>query len=713
MPTYHEITHTRLSALATAADGWKEMARKFKILEDIYERDVQSISKKGVWVGESATVSTVKFSVTRKEYDSAQKQALAMESLLRDAHAQLVDLVGRVTSAVAEAEGAGMKVSAHGVAVYDFSRTDAQMKIAVQHDPELAHVEDSYTKKISDAVKAVTEYDQDIKVALISASGADQGGLFGFNPKPVNDVEAVEALNLTERVRSGEASERELRRYRDVMRANAEDEHFAQAYINALGGRGTLALADQMHLAAHERGVSQQEQKFYPSITASLADTVASGTKDANGYAYRSFVEGLKSAGTENLGSNTRPVNGYPILVTLMQQGDGYGKEFLNDVGNGIIDAEKGKTEPWLHHVDPSRPDLAVDPLDGVLQVMSKDPEAATYFLDPEAEANRNDHLEYLLTQREDWPDEYFSGPGRITEFENPGKAMGLGAALQAATTGHAPGEKLGEAGLHTEGQARVMHSAIRFLDTEMKGDEFPEHLENLRQPMAKAMADYVPDTHIILKGQESAYGGSGGLDSIGGSGDESHIAVGQGSLVRVMRGVSDDAGSYALLVEAERAYAADVLAGMSTDMEDPDTAKVWSNRSHDIGAAVGALNGIGADVYKDKKDDKAEWAADTAEYAAIGGNGLIGEIPVVGTVGGALIDSIKYDWAKDVVEAADEQGKQDSSENYTQGADGMNQLMGKWGERGNERETEDFDAAQNSAMDGYVGGRAAAAAHL
>lgn len=99
------------------------------------------------------------------------------------------------------------------------------------------------------------------------------------------------------------------------------------------------------------------------------------------------------------------------------------------------------------------------------------------------------------------------------------------------------------------------MHNAIRYLDDEMGGDEFPEDLENLRRPMAKALADYVPDTHIILNGQESDYGGVAGKDSIHGSGDKAHIAVGQGSLIRVMRGISDDAPSYSLLHESERTY--------------------------------------------------------------------------------------------------------------------------------------------------------------
>ncbi|MGW4231421.1 DUF6571 family protein [Streptomyces sp. NPDC004980] len=715
MPTYEEIPQTKLSALTTAADGWKTMAGKFKTLEDLYEDNVQSISKGQLWTGESASISSTNFAMTRNEYDAAQKEAKAMESLLRDAHGQLTELIGRIKSAVAEAEKAGMKVSTQGVASYDFSKVDAQTKYSIQHDPDLPNVENSYTQKIADAVKVVTEYDHDIKVALLQASGADKPGPFGFNSKPVNDVEAVEALNLTEKVRSGDASEKELKHYRDIMNENAKDKHFGEAYVHGLGAKGTLELADKMELAANERGVSKEDKKFYDSISTSLANTVASGTKDPTSYAYKPFIEGLKDAGTDNIGDNHRPVNGYQTAVTLMQHGNGYGKQFLNDVADDIIAAEKANPNVWLHHTDAQRPTLANDPLDGILGVMSKDPDAATYFLDPEAEGNKNDHLKYLLTDREEWPDEYFSGPGAVVDIEDTGKATGLGAAIQAAATGHEPGEKLGEAGPHTEGQARVMHHTIRYLDDEMGGDEFPEDLKNLQQPMARAMADYVADTHIILIGQQSDYGGIAGNESINGSGDKAHIAVGQGSLIRVMRGISDDAPSYSLLYEAERTYSAEVLADARDFKGDSDhgSSSDWNHRAQQVGTTMGAINGIGADVYQDKEDDKVEWAEDTSEYSAIGANGLIGEIPVVGTVGGALIDSVKYDWTKDVVEEAEQQGKQDSSENYGNGMDGTNRLIDAWGDQRGIKGNGPFNEAKDGASAGYVIGRDAAGAHL
>ncbi|MFF7178875.1 hypothetical protein [Streptomyces sp. NPDC008121] len=716
MPTYQEIMQTSLSKLNTAADGWKSMAEKFKKVEDLYEKEVQSIATGGpLWTGHSQAVGLNNFNMTRSELDSAQKEALAMESLLRDAFSTFTELKGRVTTAVNEAVTAGMKVSESGSASFDFSKVSDKEAYTIRHDPGLRDVEMSYTQKIGDAVKAVNEFDADVKVALLNASGADGTAPLGFNSKPVNDVEAVEALALSEKVREGKASRQELEHYRDLLKANSDDKHFSEAYLNGLGAENTLKIADAMNLAANERGVSEADKKFYNSINAGLADTIASGTKDPNSYAYRPFVDGLKSLGGEDVTSEKRvrgdnvPTHGYQVLVTLMNEGnaEGYGKEFLNELGHHMIDIEKKDPDHWAHFRDVLRPNVAADPLDGLLNIMSKDPGDAEYFLDPKAPGNENEHLKFLLTERE-WPKEGLNNIyGTPMFMDDPMKAMGLGNAIQAAATGHEPGEKLGPVGAHSEGQARVMHNAIRFLDEDRGGAEWAkEDLKNLQQPMARALADYVGDTHIILNGQESNYGGAAGKDGIFGSGDNAHIAVGQESLVRVMRGIADDGPSYALMYEAERAYSAHLLGEAPSFQSDPvhGQSAEWDHRSKNIGMAMGALNEIGVDVYTDKKDDRVEWAEDTAEYSAIGANALIGEIPIVGTAGGAIIDSIKYDWTKDVTKLAEEQWKNQSSESYSAGTDGLNRIYDEWRNQKNPSEGP-FNSARDAAGNGHDAG--------
>lgn len=403
MPSYSEIVQTDLSALTSAADGWKAMATQFKTMEDVYKDEVQSVSAGNGWMGSSAQTAATNAGMTRGEFASAQKEALAMESLLRDAHTRFTDLKGRVKSAVADAEAAGMKVSDQGIASYDFAKVSGDTAKAIRHDPDLPEVERSWTRRIGDAVKAVTEFDADVKTALLNASGADGTAMFGFNSKPVGDVEAVEALALTSKVRDGKASPEELRHYNEILKQNGDDKHFSEAYLHALGAKDTLDLADRMNLAANDRGTSAADKNLYESINAGLASTVASGTKDPASYAYKPFVDGLKEQGPELVGKGL-PTHGYQALVTLMGKGDGYGKQFLNDIGDGIIEAEKDDPTMYAHAYDPKRPNLVADPLDGLLGIMAKDPDSATYFLDPDAAGNKNEHLKYLLDDRE-WQD--------------------------------------------------------------------------------------------------------------------------------------------------------------------------------------------------------------------------------------------------------------------------------------------------------------------
>lgn len=712
MPTYQQILEMDFSVLTRAADSWKSTAAKYKSLADVFDKGVRSLSVGTDWRGESANASLQPLGVTRQEYAAAQRQSLAMESLLRDAHSTFVRLKGQLKSAIADAVAAGMKVSEGGVATYDFSKVDAATAHSVRHQPDLREVEQSYTRNITNAVKAVNDFDEYVKRALISETASDGSSPFGFNARPVGDIEAAAATGLAEKIRSGKATPQELEEFRNLVRQNSGDKHFSEAFLHALGAKEMVLLSDQMNLAAHERGPSASDRKLYESINAGLASTVASGTKDPNSYAYRPFVDGLKAFGDDTWGG-TNPLHGYQALATLMSHGEGYGKQFLNEVGDGIIATEKANPRIWDHAYDVERPNLVTDPLDGLLKVMGKDPAAAEYFLDPAAEGNKNDHLKYLLTERE-WSTSYMAPLyGTPKELEDPDRASGLGAAIQAAATGHEPGEKLGPPGPHTEGQARVMHHAIRELDGEMKGDELPEKLSGLRVPMARALADYVADTHVIFEGQN--LGGVGGQESISRSDQGGHqIAVGQGSLVRVTRGLADDPYAFSLLHSAERVYAASLLDQLPAFAGSAHSeSAAWNVEAKGIGHALGALNGIGEDVIADRHDDRDEWAEKTTTYTVNGVNAFVGEIPVVGSAASSLVDTVGFDWQKEQEDKNEDEAKRDRSKNYGTGADGLNQLLGNWGERESIVRSKAYEAAQDEANAAFDEGLGDAARHL
>ncbi|MEU4348774.1 hypothetical protein [Streptomyces sp. NPDC023838] len=172
------------SQLNTAADKWDEMAGEFKKLEDHYRDRIQNVSLDGTWTGQASLYSRPNFATTRHEYASAQVEAKAVASLLRDAYAHFIDLKKKVEHARQDAIDAGMKVSEAGVASIDFSKLSPAGANAVRHDPDAKTIEASWTKHINDAVVAVDEADQALKTALEAAvadTDFSDGTLNGFN----------------------------------------------------------------------------------------------------------------------------------------------------------------------------------------------------------------------------------------------------------------------------------------------------------------------------------------------------------------------------------------------------------------------------------------------------------------------------------------------------------------------------------------------------
>ncbi|WP_258023894.1 hypothetical protein [Streptomyces bambusae] len=182
---------TDLSTLTAAAGKWEETAGKFKTLEDQYAKDVHGVSLGESWIGLSAQAANERFTVTLKELQGAQKEAKAVAGILRNAHTQLTDLRNRVRAIRDDAVKAGMRVSDQGVVAYDTERLTQGERTAYLHDPDFqqsarTHASE-WSEKLAQAVKAVTDADDGIRLALAAAvldSDLMDGTFNGFNRNP-------------------------------------------------------------------------------------------------------------------------------------------------------------------------------------------------------------------------------------------------------------------------------------------------------------------------------------------------------------------------------------------------------------------------------------------------------------------------------------------------------------------------------------------------
>lgn len=746
MLTYEEIMTTDFGALTTAADKWESMAGEIKKVEDRYKDSVQKITMGPNWLGVSVGVAQTNFAGTRYEYAAAQTQAKAIASLLRDAHTQFVDLKNKLDSARADAVEAGMAVSEQGNVTFDWARLSEADRSAYRHDPDgqrtISEGVAKWQKHLDDRVKAVSDADEGVKIALdavVVDSNKDIGGrgddqLNGFNAGAKGDIELYEAENakdIATRINSGEkvsaADYAELNR---AFRDNADNKAFSQTFLAGLGTDGTIKLSGKLNDKEHQ------------DVERGLANTVAGATQvpgkvsemppgskkfnawlnSPDGRFYKEWTESLDKSGVKNFGSNTQPLYGYQSFVSMMQHADAkYDDQFLYQLGDDLIDAEK-KHEGIFTKWGGGWEDKGIesDPIDGLLGVMSKNPEAATAFFDPQGNGPAgdhvgNDHLKYLLGSGDgsrDWPKNVITGYG-VSTFDDYTSRIGLGAALEAATTGREPDSAGAAFDHHSEAQTRVMQESINVLDKDSKGDTIPD---NLKVPLGRALADYTVDTHAILSGTEpsSPEGGSG----INARGDDSSITNSKHSLLRVMRGVSDATYGttpdgkpvlvYDLLYENEKRYSAEYLATArdATAGQQGNVVGDWDNKARHVGEVYGAMTAIGSDMILDDRDTKIGNLNDAMRYGYHGVGGLFTQIPVVGDPIQRMVDAATYEYSKDVSAAAEDVARSKDSIATSTGVGGTNALMDAWGSTQGIQGSEAHEHAKGEAKQSFITGR-------
>ncbi|MFD7558256.1 hypothetical protein ACFV9E_27395 [Streptomyces sp. NPDC059835] len=481
MLTYYEVMTTDLSLLTAAADKWESMAGEIKKVEDRYGDSVQKITMGQNWTGISAGVAHTNFAATRYEYSAAQIQAKAIAGLLRDAHGQFTDLKNRLETARDKAIAAGMIVSEQGNVAFDYAKLTPSERSAYQHDPDgKAEVQKAVTQwqqHLDDCVKAVSEADQGVKIALDAVGVDSNKDAFGkgndetyngFNAGAQNDIEVYEARNaedIATRINSGgNVSAADYAELDRSFRDNAGNRAFSQTFLSGIGPGGTITLTDKLNDRALHSDKKNSDR--YQNLQKGLANTLAGATEvpgkvsDAppgskkfkewlagpDGKFYREFTDGLDKAGVAATGEKYNPLYGYQSFVNLMQHADtAFDDQFLYDLGDDLISAEKKHPGMFIQY-GAGHDGIETDAIDGLLGVMSKNPDAATAFFDakgngPDGDKVTNDHLHYLAGRgngTREWPHNEVLGY-QVTTLDHPTSRVGLGLALEAAATGHTP----------------------------------------------------------------------------------------------------------------------------------------------------------------------------------------------------------------------------------------------------------------------------------
>ncbi|RCG25987.1 hypothetical protein DTL70_07860 [Streptomyces diacarni] len=682
------------------------MAKKFGTLGQDYRDHVRAAVDADSWQGASAKTFGQWGRKTAEEYDQAKGEAHGVGALFRLAHATLDAHKKAVERARDDAQDAGMDVNSRGHCTMNFDKVAAKKGEEVadgyRENPKAkAVVEEKWTDRIKQVVKATQDADAGLCTTFMTDPKEPEKGLpNGFNGAVGDDVvkkNAARAAKTYESIKNGGTpSPEKLREAAILARAHGDDPEFSRTLIDSLGGpEGLIKTHDRLDDLAYYD--DKDHKKSYVSLDKALATNLASATKNPDSAFYKRFQGDMEKAGVkeydlkvagekipEESGSthHGQKVRGYQSLVSLMQRGDGYGKQFLFDTADAIRKAEDeaqgGDPDIWDLMGDfGTKQDahFAHDPLDGILDVMSHDPEASTEYLDPGPEEKR-DNLSYLLNKR-DWNHVDLGSPDPAgmndPDKENSDARQGLARAIEAGATGEQPIVGDGAArphATHTIPEARIMNQVIDQTDPGMGGSSLPE---NLQRPIANALADYSSDTH------RSLYRGDDASDHPGvhGSADNATLNVNPQKLVRVMRGVSDSPEAFAMMHQAEREQIRQDISNLPPDVG-PTSPKVTDSMTR-AGATMGAFEAIRQDRVLDLRDDEmseADWNA-KLKYHIVGG--VFTPLPYVGDAVQRSIDTWTWDEGNQVKSSADTEAKQELTRQWLSSDSQIRHMVNDW----------------------------------
>lgn len=670
--SYEDIINADLGDLETAAKSWETMGKRFGTLGGHYRDHVRAAVDADSWQGKAAHKFGQWGRKTAEEYDQAKGEAHGVAALLRLAHATLTAHKKAVEAVRDDAQDEGLDVDSKGRCTMNLEKVEAKKgkKVADEYREDKqarAMAEGNWNEAIKKAVRETQEADAALKEIFIADPKEPERGLpNGFNGAIGDEAvkkSAKRAAETYKDIRDGKnPSPEELREAGILARGLDDDPVFSRTLINSIGGPdGLIKTHNRLDDLAYADDTGRK--KTFLSLDKGLAVNLASATKEPNTAFYKEFQAKMRDVGLKKYdmklvakdpgdAPGPGPVRGYQSLVSLMQRGDDdYGKQFLTDTADSIRVAEdedqNGDPDVWdlQGNFDGKKyAHFANDPYDGILDVMSRQPDVATKYLDPgePGEKGKNDNLAYLLNGR-DWKT-VDGGPvspdGSDPDNETDRSREGFGRALEAASTGEQPrGDAKEPARLHathTRAEARVMEEVIKQLAPGPNGE--PVH-DALRRPVANALADYAPDTHSSLHVADRT------RDDLGVHGSESdaRISIRADKLVQVMRGVSESPEAFATLYEAERGQGLQDLSNLPEGLG-PESSEVKEAMKR-AGAGLGAMEAIRSDFELDQGEDemsKLDWKAKIA-YHIVGG----AVTPLGGGLGDPmqrLVDTMTWD---------------------------------------------------------------------
>ncbi|MFJ3792435.1 hypothetical protein [Kitasatospora sp. NPDC090091] len=654
MVEFRELRYAPLAGIDGRAGAFEALVRGWEFSSELTGDVIVPLQGSG-WRGPAAEQAAEAIAKVRTQIDAAFEEATGLARALRDAHTELVGAQEDLKVAIKSAVDQGMTVDDAGAVNWP-SATSA----ADKNDPDYANSYRQRASKVADAIaKAVaraTEADAAAALALAADTGVSRTS---FNAKPLGGLAEEEAREAADILRlAGGATDTQLARLDQMLKAHAGDPRFATAFYASLGPDGFLKSYGQLTLASGRVGGNRPQA--IADLQAGLGTALATATSTRNQpHLADAWEAGLRKAGSTRFdvwpvgqpGGGAQPY-GYQILTNILRTGT-YDPHFLNPLAEHVtqLSGKQGffTLDRWNAAEFEQMKYLGAgqggfNPMVGVLEALGRNPEAALryfhdsatiYDLDGTVQATGwpNRYVEMLSAGGDNSPlqDVWKDHVVPMGHAESPG-VIAFGHALEAATLGRVHDAPDAPLPRHTPEMADVMK---RVVDSFGNGDG-PKLLgksaafASLDASLGHMTAGYMGDVQSALNAQDTT------LTTYGVRAD-----LNQANTEKLLGALGRNPESYGAIAQAQQAYTTAHIQDVILHREDYKDlfGQAVDNAARPGGVVAGILTAartealvgaVQADAaaYNKSVDQNAIWAK---SLWAMSGGRMLGNIPVVG----------------------------------------------------------------------------------
>jgi hypothetical protein len=332
--------------------------------------------------------------------------------------------------------------------------------------------------------------------------------------RAANAAAAKDAKRATELAKKDpeDLSPEEFDELNELFALNYDEYPFAEKFVGALGAKKTLRLWDDLSNLGSSPGYGRtshfKRAGDLDEMQKNLSLTVAAASNSDAPKMMRwkkdmvAFGDDpIRDPGPPPHGDSGGP-KGFIVMSNLMRFGD-YDDKFLENYGTALVkedkqvmqDAEQPYGSGWgtMSTVNHLGNDEGNDPFTGYMKALANSPDAATVFFTAKQKSDAGkpeSNFKYLFEERK-WPDDSMPGKTSVTGRNS------MAHALEAATTGHRPGEPAtAEDVKHSKAQAGLFEDIVKSVSKDQ--DRLREH-QYMSDSFANISAEYMPDLQRSL----------------------------------------------------------------------------------------------------------------------------------------------------------------------------------------------------------------------